>query len=87
MPVSQRAKVEAGPVIFRSPNNQGRSVPREDPENEFSVELFEACASKRTWAMSGGRGVCFSGAPTGMECLLPVLWRNDPQARLPMDES
>ena len=69
--------------LFRSPNNQGRSV----PENQFSVELFEACASKRTWAMSGGRGVCFSGAPTGMDCLLLVLWRNDPQVRLSMDES
>ena len=37
--------------------------------------------------MSGGRGVCFSNAPTGMECLLLVLWREDPQVRLSMDES
>ena len=37
--------------------------------------------------MSGGRGVCFPSAPTGMECLLLVLWREDPQVRLSMDES
>ena len=61
--------------------------PGKNPENQFSVELFEACASKKTWAMSGGGGVCFSGAPTGMDCLLLVLWRNDPQVRLSMDES
>ena len=65
--------------------NSGAPITREEvypgknPENQFSVELFEACASKRTWAISGGGGVCWSGAPTGMDCLLLVLWRNDPQ--------
>ena len=70
-----------------APITREEVYPRKNPENQFSVELFKACASKRTWATSGGRGVCFFGAPTNMECLLPVLWGKDSQVRHSLDES
>ena len=57
--------------------------PGKNPENQFSVELFEAWAWKRTWATSGGRGVCFSGAP--MQVWSASCLCEDRQVRLSMD--
>ena len=49
-------------------HNNYEVCPGKKLENQFSVELYEAWAWKRTWATSGGRGVCCSCARTGMEC-------------------
>ena len=52
---------DSGAPITREEVCQGKN-----PENQFPMELFEAWAWKRPWATSGGRGFCFSSAPTGM---------------------
>ena len=69
---SSLSHVSSGAPITREEVYPGKS-----PENQFSVELFEAWAWKRTWKTSGGRGFCFAGAQTRMERLLRVLWRKD----------
>ena len=71
--------VEASSALHYSgaPITREEVYPGKNPENQFSMELLEAWAWKRTWATPGGRGFCFSGAPTSMERLLRVLWRKD----------